>query len=338
MKSGPSFVSWHMPGPCCRGPVLCSLAAAGPVAAPGMAGPRSAWFVVGAELFVLDDMFSTPDAHAPEPTEEDLAGGGEYGFDHDRWLELHSLLLWPAGTTLKVLATNSDGASVQWVEKPTTPPFRSESDDDMGPQHEALKCCFVDWTTWNPAKVRVVDQADASVGGAAGSCDVRSSVPAFDVSSTPERMSAAAALMEFRAAVSEGVSHADVAEDKGKEKELAEIGGGPAVQKSLTFPKSRMARPKIPVAVTRPGQPISEPRLAYIFTLLPAGQLMRPPPVGTLWWWHPDIDQDDWMNDFPTSRKWVKSGSLRADARGRALRGKREEEILWGGTRERRRL
>jgi len=49
-------------------------------------------------------------------------------------------------------------------------------------------------------------------------------------------------------------------------------------------------------------------------------------------------DQDDWTNDFPTSRKWVKSGSLRADARGRALRGKREEEILWGGTRARRRL
>ena len=52
---------------------------------------RGPWFARGAIVYMMSDLFDTPNGMPPESTVEDFAESSEHGFHYDVWLEYHPL-------------------------------------------------------------------------------------------------------------------------------------------------------------------------------------------------------------------------------------------------------
>ena len=265
--------------------------ASGPIMNVDVQGPaasRSQWFATGDELFISDDLFSTLDGLAPEPTGAELAGGDWGEFNYDLWIKHHELLFLRAGTTCRVMSADSQGACVRWDVAPSP----MHSDEEPDPRYFHSRQCYKAWSMWNPDKVRVVQRHGGGVGGVGEGAPAGTSnalaqplaTPVQAVPCSPESTDAASALLQLGAPVEDGQ---DIPEQMYQLDAVCtpvnavEIGGA-------SPQKPCKSRPYIPVV------PASSPkkftgRLSYIFTERPAAELLQPPAFGTVWTWNPEV-------------------------------------------------
>jgi hypothetical protein len=293
--------------------------ASGPIMNAALQGPAASrqWFAAKDELFISDDLWDTLDGHAPEPTDMQIAGSELGDFDHVLWLKHHELLCLEAGTTCKVMHADSRGAAVRWDVHVVDP---WDSDGIPDPRWTHSRQCWRDWSMWNPEKVQVV-QRHGGVGGVgegapAPALAQDSPPPVAAVPCSPARTAGAAALLELLAVANAEVLNAEVLnQEQGIYQatavcfpvEAVPIEEAPveAVPIEEAAPqKPRMSRPFIPV-LPASSHKVHAGRLAYIFTVRPAAEVLQPPAIGTMWTWTPQVVGADGNEAAPNGIRTV---------------------------------
>ena len=92
--------------------------------------PSVPWFGIGATVMTMAGLYDTPNGYPPEPTDEDMGDGPNFG--DEVWLEYHPLRVLDGGITLQVSDVEPVGARVEYDLFPGDFPGDDEEEGPPG--------------------------------------------------------------------------------------------------------------------------------------------------------------------------------------------------------------